>query len=128
MALGKPMAEFSFKAITARYTSGPGRAMSSEINFEGELTGNMAGPAQGTLTTVVAEPNAKNGTWSWSGMTYLANGDIVGATSQGTLETVGSHKWRLLGQATFSDGSTAAVEGEGDLATRSLAGTLYEWS
>ena len=128
MALGKPMAEFSFKAITATYTAGPGSAMTNAINFEGELTGDMAGPAQGTLTTVMAEPNAKTGTWSWSGVTYLANGDIVGATSQGTIETVGSHKWRLRGQATFSDGHTAAVEGEGDLATRTLAGTLYEWS
>jgi hypothetical protein len=125
MALGKQIGEYSFKAISTTYTPGPGSAITQQINFQGSATGDLAGVAQGTLT-VVAEPGAKSGNWSWCGASYLDNGDIVGATAQGTWEPIGKHKWRLRGVAHFSDGRIAATEGEGDLQT--LAGKLSEWS
>ena len=125
MALGKLMGEYSFKATSNTYTPGPGSAITQQINYRGTVTGQLTGVAEGTLT-VVAEPSAKSGNWSWCGASYLDNGDIVGATAQGTWEPSGKHKWRLRGSASFSDGRITATEGEADLET--LAGKLSEWS
>jgi hypothetical protein len=125
MAIGKQIGEYSFKATSTTYTPGPGSAITQQINYQGSATGQLTGVAQGTLT-VVAEAGAKSGNWSWCGASYLDNGDIVGATAQGTWEPIGKHKWRLRGAANFSDGRVAATEGEADLQT--LAGKLSEWS
>ena len=125
MALGKLIADYSYKAISTTYTPGPGNALTQQINYQGSGTGELAGVAQGTLI-VVAEAGAKSGNWSWCGVSYLNSGDIVGATAQGTWETSGKHQWRLRGTAHFSDGRIAATEGEANLET--LTGKLSEWS
>ena len=125
MALGKAIGEFSFKSTSFTYTPGPGSAVTTQINYQGSVTGELAGVAQGTMT-VVAEPGAKSGNWSWCGATYLNNGDTVGASAQGTWEPSGKHKYRLRGSVNFSDGRIAATEAEADLQT--LAGKLSEWS
>jgi hypothetical protein len=84
------------------------------------------GTGIGTLT-VVAEPGAKSGTWTWCGTTFLNTGGSVGVDGQGTWEESSANKWRYRGTGENSDGSVTAVEYEGDLATRTIAGKIYEW-
>ena len=126
MALGRQTGEFSFKGISSTYIPGPDNAVTTQINFEGSQSGDQPGVVQGTLT--VAGAGDKSGTWTWCGVGFLENGDSVTAKGQGKWETVGPHSWRLRGLINASDGVTAAVEGEGDLASRSLSGKLFEWN
>ncbi len=122
MALGRQMGTFTFRVTSTTHTS-----TTVEVNYEGSMRGDLSGSGEGTLT-VPSVPGAKSGTWSWNGASYLDNGDIIGAVSQGMWEAIGTHRWRLHGSVNFSDGRMAGVEAEATQATRSLVGTLYEWS
>jgi hypothetical protein len=127
MALGKQIGSWTYKVTSTRYTPGPGKATTIQIDMGGPVTGDMAGVGQGTLTAV-AELGAKTGTWSWCGAAYLNDGGIVGISGQGTIEETGKHKWRLVGFGQTADGRTVAVEGDADFATQTLAGKSVEWS
>ena len=127
MAQGKQIGEFSLKMTSRTFTPGPGNTLALQVNFEGPVTGVMAGLHSGTLSVVIV-PGAKSGTYTYCGATYLNNGDLVAASSQGTVENIGNHKRRLRGVNHFSDGSIAAVEAEGDLTAGTLIGALYEWA
>ena len=127
MALGKQIGEFSFKATSTMYTPGPGGTITQQINFQGSATGELAGVAQGTLT-VVAEPGAKKGTWSWCGTVAMANGSSYGDQGQGTWEEIGAHRWRLRGAGSTSEEQSFGVEAEANLAERALVGKLYAWA
>ena len=127
MALGKAIGEFSLKATSFIVTPGPGKSMSIQGNFEGPTSGEAgAGTGIGTLT-VVSEVGAKSGTWQWCGMTFLNTGGSMGVEGQGTWEESSANKWRYRGTGEDSDGRVTAVEFEGDLATRTIAGKAYEW-
>jgi hypothetical protein len=125
MAQGKPIGEFSLKLASTTHTPGPGNTIAIQANFEGPVTGMMAGLHRGTLSAVIV-PGAKSGTYTYCGVTYPTNGDPVALSSQGTVETIGNHKRRLRGVNHFSDGTIAAVEAEGDITAGTLIGTLYE--
>ena len=127
MAQGKKIGEFSLKMAPPTFTPGPGNTIAVQANFEGPVTGEMAGLHRGTLS-VVAVPGAKSGTYTYCGMTLPTNGDPVALSSRGTVENIGNHKRRLRGVNHFSDGSIAAVEAEGDLTAGTLIGALYEWT
>ena len=126
MPLGKQVATFSLQSEPGTYTRGSDNTMTAQINMYGSQSGEMPGAAFGTLT--VMGIGAKSGTWSWCGATYLDTGDTDTDEGNGTWETTGPHKWRLRGIDVFSDGRTAVVEAEGDLASQTLTGTLYELS
>ena len=127
MALGKAIGEFSLKAASFTVTPGPGSAFTIQGNFEGPVSGEAgAGTGVGTIT-VAFEPGAKSGTWSYSGLTFLNSGGSTGVTGHGTWEEIGSNKWRYRGTGKGSDGRVTAVEFDGDLATRTMAGKVYEW-
>jgi hypothetical protein len=127
MALGKVIGEFSLKATSFTVTPGSGGAMTIQGNFEGPTSGDQgAGTGMGTLTAE-GGPGAKSGTWRYCGMTFLNSGGSTGVTGQGTWEESGPNKWRYRGTGENSDGSVTAVEYEGDLATRTIAGKVYEW-
>jgi len=123
MATGKQIGEFSFKAITATFSPGPGGSVLNQVNWEGTATG--FGAVFGTATYV---GGPKNGTYSWCGTAYLDNGDAISAIGQGTYDSNGKHRWRTQGFVQISDGRIVASEAEIDLATRSWAGKMFEKS
>jgi hypothetical protein len=125
MAIGKEAGAFTLKATSHSFTPGPGNGVTLSVNFEGSQTGELSGEVLGTLTTVL-EPGVQSGTWTWCGWGALTGGENLMSQGQGTLESIGTHKWRFHGTNRFSDGSTLAVEAEGDLAARSLSGKLFE--
>jgi len=127
MAQGKQIGAFTLKGDAWIYTPGPGQSVTAQVCFSGPVTGEIAGMHRGTMTVVTA-PGAKVGTYTYCGVTYLPNGDIVSLTSQGTGENIGNNKRRLRGVNHFSDGRIAAVEAEGDVVEGTLTGKLFEWS
>jgi len=127
MAQGKKIGEFSLKAALPTFTPGPGNSVGVQVNFEGPVSGDKAGLHRGTIS-LVAVPGAKSTTYTYCGVTYPTNGDPVALSSQGTLENIGNNKRRMRGVNHFSDGSTAAVEGEIDITAGTATGALYEWS
>ncbi len=82
MALGKQIGEFSFKATSITASSGPGKATTLQANFEGPQSGEAGTGAALVTLTAVAEPGAKSGTWSWSGMGFMDNGDTMSITGK----------------------------------------------
>ena len=122
MATGKPIGEFSLKTTSLTFTPGPGGSTLVSVNFEGTATG--LGAVAGTATFVSA--GMKSATYSWCGVAYLDNGDSITNNTQGTVESIGSHKWRTQAFGHFSDGRGMSVEGEIDFATRSWTGKLFE--
>jgi hypothetical protein len=118
MALGKAVGEYSFKVTSATYGE-----TSVLVNFHGTATG--FGIVEGTLT-VTGAPGATSGKCSWRAAGYLDDGTILNASSEGTWDTVGKHKWRIRLLHHISDGRTLASEGEAELATQAFSGTIYE--
>ena len=127
MALGKQIGQYSGKLTSLTLGPGPGNAMTGQVNMEGTVSGELEG-TYALTHHVVIEPGAKSGTWSQYGIAFMKDGTSQGFRAHGTWEEIGSGKWRYRGTGQISDGSTYANEFEGDWATRTWAGKLYEWS
>ena len=127
MAQGKKIAEYSLKSTSTTFTPGPGNAIAVQVNYEGPVTGEIAGLHRGTMSVVIV-PGAKSRTYSYCGMTWPTTGEPVALSSQGTTENIDNHKRRLRGVNHFSDGSIAATEAELDITAGTLIGALYEWA
>jgi hypothetical protein len=126
MALGKQLASWSYKITSTRYSPGPGKATTLHLDMGGPMSGELTGMGQGTLT-VVTELGAKNGIWDWCGALYLNDGGIISTSARGAFEEVGKHKWRLMGVAQTAEGRIFGTEFEGDFATQTVNGKLFEW-
>jgi hypothetical protein len=124
MASGKQIGEFSLKTTSLTFTPGPGGSTLVQANFEGTAQG--LGTVAGTATFVGA--GMKSATYSWCGVAYLDNGDSITNNTQGTIESIGPHRWRTQAFGHLSDGRAMSVEGEIDFATRSWTGKLIEKS
>jgi hypothetical protein len=98
---------------------------SAQVNLEGQSA--LGGTLQATMT-LMAEPGAQNGSVSTRGARFKEDGTIVNFAGAGAWSTVGKHKWRIRQVACVSDGGVLLVDGELDLATRSLSGKTCEWS
>lgn len=120
---GKAIGEFSFKAVTIKYSPGPAGSVLVEANWEGTATGFGAVFA---TSTHVGGP--KGGSFNWCAGAYLDNGDSLTGLGQGTYESIGKHRWRTEGIYHISDGRSTRGEGEIDLASRSWKGTIHEMS
>jgi len=127
MAQGKKIGEFSLKATTTTFTPGPGNTIAVQVNYEGPVTGEIAGFHRGTFSTVVVL-GAKSRTYTYCGITWPTTGEAVALSSQGTTENIDSTKRQVRGVNHFSDGRIAAVEAELDIAAGTLVGSLYEWN
>jgi len=123
MPRGKALGEFSFKAVTITNSPGPAGSVLSQVNWEGTATGFGA-----VFATATYVGGPKNGTYSECGIAYLENGDGISGIGQGTYESTGKHRWRTEGFMQLSDGRRIAGEGEIDLASRTMKGTIYEMS
>jgi hypothetical protein len=127
MAVGKKIGEFSLKMTSSTFTPGPGNSMALQVNYEGPVTGEIAGLHRGTMSVVIV-PGTKSRTYTYCGMTWPTKGEPVAINSQGTLENMANHKRRVRGVGHLSDGSISAVEGEIDITEGTSTGALYEWS
>src|SRR6266849_1964630 len=87
MAQGNQLGEFKLTSTSTTFTPGPGAAITVQVNFEGEATGETGGQHRGTLV-VVGAPGAKSGTYSYCGVTLQGNGEVLGLSSQGTVEDI----------------------------------------
>ncbi|MBI3303772.1 MAG: hypothetical protein HYZ72_17040 [Deltaproteobacteria bacterium] len=128
MALGKQTGQYSGKLTSLTLGPGPGNAMTGQANMEGTVSGERGEGTYALTHHVVIEPGAKSGTWSQYGFATMKDGTSLGFRGQGTWEEISAGKWRYRGTGQLSDGSTYATEFEGDWATRTWAGKLYEWS
>jgi hypothetical protein len=117
---GKAIGEFSFKAVTIKYSPGPAGSVLVEPNWEGTAAG--FGTVFGTATFV---GGSKNGTFSACWVAYLDNGEQVSGIGSGTYESSGKHHWRTRHVIHISDGTSIVNEGEIDLASRSWTGTNF---
>ena len=120
MASGPQVIEFSLKIITSTYIPGPAGSVQVQVNCEGTAAG--LGAVLGTATFVPA--GMKSATYTWCGVSYLDNGDSMTDQAQGTIESIGPHKWRSQAIDHLSDGRIIRVEGEADLAARLWTGKL----
>lgn len=122
MAMGKEIGEMSLKSTGMTLMPGPGNCTLVQVNFEGPS------PQYGvvTRTATFATAGAKKGTFSACGAAYLANGDCLTGTGQGSFESIGIHKWKTTEVFTFSDGSTVIFEAVLDFAERSCIGKVFE--
>ena len=128
MALGKQTGEYSGQSTSFTVGPGPGNAMTGQLNIEGTGSGENGEFSYALTHCVEGDPGAKSGTWNQYGLVTMQDGTGLGFRSQGTWEEVSAGKWRYRGTGQLSDGATYATEFEGDLATRTWAGKLYEWS
>ena len=127
MPIGTELGTFSLKATSFTYSPGGGGLESVEINYEGTIEGSGAsGTVLGTMN-VSPSADAKNGTWTWCGREFAADGATRVANGGGFFQSSGTNNWKMRGYIHFSDGSSAATEGDLDLASRSLTGKLSEW-
>ncbi len=128
LALGKQIGEYSGKLTSLTWEDGPGTATTSHGNIEGTVTGELGEGTYALTQMAVAEAGAQSGTWSQVGFVGMQDGTGVSFRANGTWEATGANKWRYRGTGHLSDGGSYATEFEGEWATRTWAGKLYEWS
>jgi hypothetical protein len=116
---GKQIGEFSFKATSLTYCSGPNDGLAVQINCEGEALG-------GTVALTLTCTPSKSGSYTTLGAQYLDNGDINTSKGNGSFESIGAHRWRTQGDVVISDGRVLHTEGEMELASRSWSGKVFE--
>ena len=122
MAIAKVLGEFTLKSVTTTYALD---GATVEVNLDGTATGY--GTVLGTLT-FRGEPGAKSGPLSWRGQGFLDNGETVAGIGEGVWAEDGKHKWRTRLIVSTSDGKCHASDGHLDLKTRTLSGTMLDWS
>jgi hypothetical protein len=120
MASDRPIGEYALKSTSLTISAGPAGSTIIEVNFEGS-----AG-AFGTIIGTGAFVGAKNGTYRWTAIAYLDNGEAVTASGPGTYESTGKHRWKTQGVLHMSNWQTLITDGEIDLATRSWNGKIFE--
>ena len=125
MPMGKELGDFAFQTTSFGYSPGDGGAETVAMNMEGALEG-----PDGNLTvlgTLTGSPNADatSGTYTWLGRDFAADGTTRVATGGGYFSASGNGTWALRGYVSWSDGSGGAVEGELNLASRSLTDRFW---
>ena len=77
MALGKQVGEFTLTETSRTIAPGSGGALTIQIHFQGQVSGEAAEGLGSETMTVEYEPNMKNGTWSYCGMTAFNSGEAT---------------------------------------------------
>ncbi len=126
MASGEQIAEYSGKLTAITFSPGAGNVQTVQMNMEGTISGAFGEGTYALTHHVVLAPGDKSGTWSQDGFAMMNDGSSQGFRAQGTWEELSAGKWRYRGNGQFSDGRTYISEFEGDWATRTWAGKLYE--
>ena len=128
MPIGNELGSFSLKSTSINYSPADGGTEIVDMNMEGSIEG-----PNGNLTvlgTLTGRPNAdaQSGTYTWLGREFAVDGATRIATGGGFFINNGAGTWALRGHILFSDGTGGAVEGQLNLADRSLIGKLCEWT
>ena len=121
MTTKQVLSEFSLKASSFSFTSGPTGGVIAQANFEGTATG--FGTVCGTMNASPA--GQPSGTWDWCAVSYPETGDSVTGTGRGTFSKSGANRWATKGVLQISDGRMMQSEGELDLGTRIWSGKIY---
>lgn len=93
------------------------------LNMEGTVKGGWAGTVLMTMTAVTADN--KTGTYTASSAAYLTDGSVITSSGSGVSLAIGGHKWQINGTVLLSDGTPLALEGELELASRSLNAKVF---
>jgi hypothetical protein len=126
MASGKQIGAYSGKMTTITFGPGSGNDQTVQANMEGTFSGELGEGTYVLTHHLVLRPSDKSGMWSQYGLATMKDGSSLGFQVQGTWEEISAGKWRYRGNGQFSDGRTYVSEFEGDWATRTWAGKLYE--
>ena len=127
MPIGEASGEFNNSVISSTFERLEGGSSQVVINIEG--TGSALGQTNGTLILRIPAPGAPAGAGSFTGAAFQDNGEVIGLTGEGCWEKLdGEQKWRVRGINMASNGQVLLSDGTLDLATRSFAGTISEWT
>lgn len=124
MAVGKEIGLFDMKSTSITLEANKGKVTAAQVNFEGDISGEFSCTALATMT--IQSSDGKDGTYKISARCFMKNGEIVDAVGEGKTTSTGGQKWTVAGVADVSDGRSAAVKGEIDLAKRSYTGRMFE--
>lgn len=123
MPLGKQTGTFTSTATSVRMMAVEGGNRTVEGSYEGEVTGELAGPV---LRTITFEGDNEGGTYTGCGASFRASGESIHGEERGAYMRTGPGVWATRGVVRLSTGQTIVVEGEVTLATRVWEGKLFE--
>ncbi len=123
MPLGKETGTFTSTATSVRMTAVDGANRTVEGSYEGEVTGELAGPV---LRTITFSGDNEGGTYTGCGMSFDASGDAIHGEEQGAYMRTAPGVWATRGVVRLSTGQTIVAEGEVALAARTWEGKLFE--
>jgi hypothetical protein len=138
MPFGNSLGEFSLKAMSVKHIELGGRQLRIEIDYKGEVTGEMAGSHYGTLSLVLTDDPDRPMPCNYVGTTLATTGAAISVTASGLAQRTGQgQKLRLRGVVRYSttdaklatvNNLIAATESELDPATDTLKGVGCEWN
>jgi len=136
MPFGDSLGEFVLKATSVRTVPLGGELVRIEVDFVGDVKGQVTGRHFGTLLSYPTDPKRPY-TWTYAGRTLADSGAIIRTTSEGTAVRTGNgHKIRFRGAQRFitDDPQLAdfnhligAIEAEADPMTMTLTGVACVW-
>jgi hypothetical protein len=127
MPIGNEVGAFSLEVTSTTYSTGADGVSHVQLNMGGELEGDgQSDVVLGTLD-IARGTDGGNGTYTWIGQRFSAD-DTGLSNGAGFVQPSGDNTWMLRGYNSFPDGTSTAVEGTLELASRSLKGSLLEWT
>ena len=125
MALGKELGKFDMKSTSITMIPGKkNRPATAQINFEGNLVGELDATTIATMTIETIEGD--DGKYSVVARSIMADGEILDVNGHGKTTHTGGQKWAVAGVADMSDGRSYAIQGEIDFPARSFTGKMFE--
>lgn len=124
MAIGKELGIFDIKSTSVTLVPGKGNITTTQVNYEGKITGQFACKCFATMT--LESEDGKNGTYKIYGRWFLEDGGYIDGFGEGQATSIGGPAWDVVGNAQMSNGSNLAVEGEINLADHFFIGKFFE--
>lgn len=124
MAIGRQLGTFELEATSFSLAKAKGDMLDTHLNFEGEMTGEVAGQILVSMT--ISSADGKDGTYETCGRYFLDDGTVIDAFTQGKTTSLGNHRWRVAGVGKTSRGASIAIKGEIDIKKHSYSGQVHE--
>ena len=124
MAVGKEIGAFDLTSTSVSLTPGKGHSVTAHVNYEGKVTGEIAGRVLTTMT--IESADGKDGTYKICTRFFMHGGEVLDSKSEGETTSLGGLKWRVAGVGTQSSGRSTAIQGEVDLENHTYVGKLFE--
>jgi hypothetical protein len=136
MPLGESLGEFVLKATSVRSMPLGADQVRIEVDFTGEVKGQVPGRHIGTLLSYPVDLKRPYA-WSYNGRTLADSGAVIRITAEGTaIRTGEGHKIRFRGTQRFLtddpklaefNHAIGAIEAEADPLTMTLTGASCIW-